>query len=242
MNRIEELKIKIASLAAEGFIIHARERKHTKKAKLARARLKVKLGLKLTHKDKRLLDVASGDPVILQHTKWVDFTTSEEACDEAKSDLDSYTPNLLPQSLTAEILDARIEYNINLRDSFRGHRKSVVGPAARHALLALAFLQRRPYASCEAANTREAPDWSEVYANAVRFGATDNTLISDFVKWVEDGITHLKTGHVQELGYFHLRAGKKYVEEYHEGQALKAKVRAEAEKNASMGVISNRTL
>jgi hypothetical protein len=52
--------------------------------------------------------------------------------------------------------------------SLRDHRRFVVRPEARHALLAYAFLRGRPYAAVER-NPRELPDFARVWKIVTRF-------------------------------------------------------------------------
>lgn len=49
------------------------------------------------------------------------------------------------------------------------HRKTVVRRAARHNLLAYAFLCGRPYSCVESAQTQRMPDWKRIHKIAIDF-------------------------------------------------------------------------
>lgn len=69
----------------------------------------------------------------------------------------------------------RIVRNSPKRLSLRDHRKEVVRPEARAAMLALAFLRGRPYlaleAKCHGVSIKEFhANWKRVHKNVVEFG------------------------------------------------------------------------
>lgn len=68
------------------------------------------------------------------------------------------------------------------RWSLRHHRKTVVRRAARHNLLAYAFLRGRPYSHIESARTERLPEWKRVKKIATDFGGDPER----FDNWILD--------------------------------------------------------
>ena len=64
------------------------------------------------------------------------------------------------------------------------HRKTVVRRAARHNLLAYAFLRGRPYSRVESASTRNLPEWKRVKKVATDFGG-DPERFDDWIREAE---------------------------------------------------------
>lgn len=182
-KRIIELKIKIASLAAEARIIHANERKAKRRERVAETRVMLLDGLKLGHARKRLL------VDLLQPNK--NGATYPDVLSNARAELADCKPTApkVPREvLVAQAAQARDEW-----DSLREHRKFVVATEARTALLAYAFLRGRSYASQEVANTYEPPNWSAVRDTVIRFGGSNGSI--NFGAWVQAGVEHLRSGH-----------------------------------------------
>jgi hypothetical protein len=73
------------------------------------------------------------------------------------------------------------------RWSLQHHRKTVVRRAARHNLLAYAFLRGRPYSRVESACTENTPDWKRIRKIALDFGGDPERLddwILDAEAWL----------------------------------------------------------
>ena len=68
------------------------------------------------------------------------------------------------------------------------HRKTVVRRAARHNLLAYAFLRGRPYSRVESAATRRLPEWKRVRNVVTTFGG-DAERFDDWIREAEAWLT-----------------------------------------------------
>lgn len=68
------------------------------------------------------------------------------------------------------------------RWSLQHHRKTVVRRAARHNLLAYAFLRGRPYSCVESTSTRNLPEWKRIKKIATDFGGDPER----FDNWIQE--------------------------------------------------------